>query len=126
MEVTSNPVKDGAGHFVYDMITMKYPDALGTIEIASTLDIENSLVVTGTKGRINIPNDWWNTGYFEAKVEGNEFLKRYSFNFEGNGLRYLLQELLIIISDRRTECTRLFYDESEALVEILQTLNQKG
>ncbi len=126
LEVTSNAVKDGSGHFVYDMITLKYPNALGTIEIASTLDIENSLVVTGTRGRINIPNDWWNTGYFEAKVQGNEFLKRYSFNFEGNGLRYLLQELLIIISDRRTECTRLFYEESEALVKILQTLNQKG
>lgn len=125
-EVSSNAVKDENGRFVYDMITMKYPNALGTIEIASTLDIENSLVVTGTKGRIVIPNDWWNTGYFEAKVEGNEFLKRYSFNFEGNGLRYLLQELLIIISDRRTECTRLFYEESEALAEILQVLNQKG
>lgn len=125
-EVTSNAVRDESGRFVYDMITMKYPEALGSIEIASTLDIENELVVVGTKGRINIPNDWWNTGYFEAKVEGNEFLKRFSFNFEGNGFRYLLQELLIMISDRRTECTRLFYEESEALVKILQMLNQKG
>lgn len=125
-EVTSNAVKDGSGRFVYDVITMKYPDALGTIEIASTLKVENELVILGTKGRVNIPNDWWNTGYFEANIEGNEFLKRFSFNFEGNGFRYLLQELLIMISDRRTECTRLFYNESEALVDILHTINQKG
>lgn len=126
LEVTSNAVKDSTGHFVYDVITMKYPNALGTIEIGSTLDMENGLVILGTKGRINVPNDWWNTGYFEAKIEGNEFLKRFSFNFEGNGFRYLLQELLIMISDRRTECTRLFYEESQALVEILKVIDQKG
>ena len=125
-EVTSNPVKDENGKFIYDMITMKYPGALATIEIGSTVDIENELVVIGSKGRVTIPNDWWNTGYFEAKVEGREFLKRYSFNFEGNGFRYLLQELMIMISDKRTECTRLFYEESQALVQILKKINQRG
>lgn len=125
-KVTSNAVKDENGAFIYDMITMKYPGALATIEIGSTVDIENELVIIGTKGRVTVPNDWWNTGYFEAKVEGNEFLKRYSFNFEGNGFRYLLQELMIMISDQRTECTRLFYEESEALAEILKIINQRG
>lgn len=125
-EVTSNAVKDSSGNFIYDMITMKYPGALATIEIGSTVDVEDELVIIGTKGRVTVPNDWWNTGYFEAKVEGNEFLKRYSFNFEGNGFRYLLQELMIMISDRRTECTRLFYEESEALVDILKIIDQKG
>ena len=53
-------------------------------------------------------------------------LKRYCFNFEGNGLRYLLQELLIMISDERTECTRLFNEESETLADILEIINQRG
>ena len=124
-EVSSNAVKNDAGKYVYDVITMKYPDALGTIEIGSAVDMENELVILGTKGRVTIPNDWWNTGYFEAKVEGSEFLKRFSFNFEGNGFRYLLQELLIMISDKRTECTRLFYEESEAIVDILRAITGK-
>ena len=125
-EVTSNGVKDENGKFIYDMIILKYPGALATIEIGSTVDVENELVIIGSKGRVTVPNDWWNTGYFEAKVEGNEFLKRYSFNFEGNGFRYLLQELMIMISDKRTECTRLFYEESQALVQILKKINQRG
>ena len=109
----SNAVKSSDGCFIYDMITMKYLRALATIEI-------------GTRGRITVPGDWWNTGYFEAKIEGQEFLKRYSFNFEGNGLRYLLQELVIMIRDRRTECTRFFYEESETLAELLKIINQRG
>ena len=87
--------------------------------------MEDEFVVIGTKGRVTIPNDWWNTGYFEANISGKEFLKRYSFNFEGNGFRYLLQELMIMIRDKRTECTRLFYDESVKIIEILETINRK-
>ena len=125
-EVNSNVVKDRSGNCIYDMITMKYQDALATIEIGTTVDVEDEFVVIGTKGRVTIPGDWWNTGYFEAKVEGQEFLKRYSFNFEGNGLRYLLQELMIMIRDRRTECTRFFYEESETLAELLKIIDQRG
>ena len=110
-EVNSNVVKDRSGNCIYDMITMKYQDAF---------------VVIGTKGRVTIPGDWWNTGYFEAKIDDSKGLKRYCFNFEGNGLRYLLQELLIMISDERTECTRLFNEESETLADILEIINQRG
>ena len=125
-DINTNAVRDQEGKFVYDMITMKYANALATIEIGTTVDIENELVIIGSNGRVAIPNDWWNTGYFEANISGKEFLKRYSFNFEGNGFRYLLQELMIMIRDKRTECTRLFYDESLKIIEILETINQKG
>lgn len=124
LEVKTNAVRDQNGKFVYDMISMKYANALATIEIGTTVDIENELVIIGSNGRVTIPNDWWNTGYFEANIEGKEFLKRYSFNFEGNGFRYLLQELMIMIRDKRTECTRLFYDESLKIIEILETINK--
>ena len=126
LEVNTNVVKDKKGNCIYDMITMKYPDALATIEIGTTVDVEDEFVVIGSKGRVTIPNDWWNTGYFEAKIDDSKGLKRYCFNFEGNGFRYLLQELLIMISDERTECTRLFYEESEALADILEVIDQRG
>lgn len=57
------------------MISMKYAGALATIEIGTTVDIENELVIIGSNGRVTIPNDWWNTGYFEANISGKEFLK---------------------------------------------------
>ena len=124
LEVNTNAVTDERGKFVYDMITMKYKNALATIEIGTTVDVEDELVIIGSNGRVTIPNDWWNTGYFEANISGKEFLKRYSFNFEGNGFRYLLQELMIMIRDKRTECTRMFYEESVRLLEILEDINQ--
>ena len=125
-EVNSNVVKDRSGNCIYDMITMKYQDALATIEIGNTVDVEDEFVVIGTKGRVTIPGDWWNTGYFEAKIDDSTGLKRDCFNIDGKGLRYLLQELLIMIRDERTECTRLFNEESETLADILEIINQRG
>lgn len=123
LDVNTNTIQDEKKENVYSVVTISYPGALASIEIGSTVDVEDELVIIGRKGRITVPNDWWNTGYFEAKVEASEFLKRFSFNFEGNGFRYLLQELVIMIQDRRTECTRLFNSESIALVEILKKLD---
>ena len=57
-EVNSNVVKDRSGNCIYDMITMKYQDALATIEIGNTVDVEDEFVVIGTKGRVTIPGDW--------------------------------------------------------------------
>ena len=105
-DIKTNAVRNQEGRFVYDMISMKYAGALATIEIGTTVDIENELVIIGSNGRVTIPNDWWNTGYFEANISGKEFLKRYSFNFEGNGFRYLLQELILII--RAKKCTSAY------------------
>ena len=33
---------------------------------------------------------------------------------------------MIMISDKRTECTRLFTEESQALVDILRIIDQRG
>ena len=126
LEVNTNAVKGSDGEFIYDMITVKYPRAFNTNYHYIVPEVEDEMVIIGSNGRVTIPNDWWNTGYFEANISGREFLKRYSFNFDGNGFRYLLQELMIMIRDRRTECTRFFYEESETLAELLKTIDQRG
>lgn len=43
LDVNTNAVRGSDGEFVYDMITVKYPKALATIEIGTTVDVENEL-----------------------------------------------------------------------------------
>ena len=52
LEVNTNAVTDRNGDFVYDMITMKYKTALATIEIGTTVDVEDELVIIGSNGRV--------------------------------------------------------------------------
>lgn len=98
-------------------------DSIATIEITQNVEIKNEMIIVGEKGTIVVDDDWWNTGYFEFKKIDEKFNKKYSYNFEGNGFRYVLQEMLIMLGDNRTENTRLFKDESEKLVSILKRIN---
>ncbi len=100
-------------------IHIRYDSVLAHVEASGGLDMPNGLVIIGSEGRITVPDDWWNTGYFEARIHGTTPLKRFCFNFEGNGLRYLLQEMMIMISDQRTDNARLFCGESFALAQML-------
>lgn len=111
----------------YYNITFLTNGTVGNIEVGKGIELENELVIVGEKATIVAKEDWWNTGYFEVKQYGEKFVKRYSYNFEGNGFRYILQELLIMLRDNRYECTRLFAEESLAIIHLLNTIfNFKG
>lgn len=107
----------------YLYVLFQAKDSIATIEITENVEVKNEMVIVGEQGTIIVEDDWWNTGYFEFKKVGNKFSKKYSYNFEGNGFRYVLQEILIMLRDNRTESTRLFKDESEKLVNILKKIN---
>ncbi len=125
-EITNNTVRDGSGSALYHMIKVNYPNAVAMIEVGEKISVDDNMEILGDKGKITIPNDWWNTGYFETRLFGNNNPKRYSFNFDGNGFRYLLQELMIMKRDRRYECTRIFNDESLKLVEMINIVCREG
>ena len=52
------------------------------------------LVISGTKGYIVVPAPWWKTEYFEMRFEDPNLVKRFSFPFEGDGLRYEIADFL--------------------------------
>ena len=116
--------KMGEGDSRLEVISFQYGDALAIIKSSLGLDVSDQLRIVGTKGSITVPQDWWNTGYFEARLSDQEQLKRFCFNFEGNGLRYLLQEMMIMISDGRTDNARLFPEEALTLAALEEEIYQ--
>ncbi len=102
----------GEGDARLDVISFRYDDAVAIIKSSQGLELPPSFRILGTRGSIEVPQDWWNTGFFEAKLGDQDQLKRFCFNFEGNGLRYLLQEMMIMISDGRRDNARLFPEEA--------------
>lgn len=122
--LTNNLVKDG-DDILYDVVTISYDNALAVLEASANIRIKNRMTIIGRKGRVLLDAQWWNTGYFEVKLEGQESVQHYSFNFEGNGVRYLLHEMLIMIKNDRLECTRLFHDESIEMLKILQQIDRE-
>ncbi len=119
-KVTKQKITNEKGKTVFGDIRFEYENAVANIDIGVRTNLENKLTIIGEEGSIVIQDDWWNTGYFEIHYNKKRTVERHSFNFEGTGFRYILQELMIMISDNRYECNRLFTDEAKAIVDVLQ------
>lgn len=109
---------DSENNLILKQINLKYANALADIELSCCYNMRNEIVVYGSKGYVIIPDEWWNMGYFECRY-ANGTQQRFSYNFEGTGMRYLLQEATIMINDKRKIATRVFANEVIRLVEIL-------
>ncbi len=64
---------------------------------------EGSLMICGTKGYIKVDAPWWKTGHFEIHFEDPGNVDTYDEVFEGDGLRYEIQEFLDRIGSDREE-----------------------
>ncbi len=123
-DIVNKTVMGTNGKPMYHNIRVGYENAVANIEVGENIEIAENMEIIGDKGKILIPNDWWNTGYFETRLLSNNNPKRYSFNFDGNGFRYLLQELMIMQKDKRYECTRIFHEESIKIIEMINEVHQ--
>lgn len=102
-------------------IMLKFPQTSVNLELATGIPLECGLTIRGEKGTLFVPDDWWNTGYFELIKNGDRLKKRYCYNHEGTGMRYTLRELLIMLRENKNEPIRLSYQTS---IELLQLYKQ--
>ncbi len=74
---------------------------------------------------IYVPAPWWLTSYFEIRYEDQTKNKKFFYSFDGEGLRYELQEFLSMIVNERRSCYKLHRRESIAIAEIIE-IYRKG
>lgn len=92
-------------------------DVYANIGVGIGIEMDSGIVVNGFDGKVIVANDWWNMGFFKID-NGNKYPKQYSFNFDGIGTRYMLQELMIIIDNKTDESTRVFYTETSQIAHL--------
>ena len=118
-------VKNDVGDFVYGAIELIYSKGTAFIETGIDVSLEDSMVIVGTEGTIHVPDDWWNLGYFKVKRRGEHKFKRYSFNFDGNGFRYIIKSLLQTINNKHEEAYQMNSAEDlQALYSLLDKLKE--
>jgi glycerol-3-phosphate cytidylyltransferase len=117
---------DAENGIVYDRLSVQYGNSFTSAVVGTSKWISNRMSVVGTKGRIDIPEDWRLMGYFKADIDGEAHTKRYSFNIDGNGMRYLLQETLITIRDGILDSVRFTPDEAAWVAKLLDGIRAPG
>lgn len=105
---------------IYTKGVINYPHATSSFTLGIGVKTEGNLVVSGTKGYVYIPAPWWLTDYFEVRYEDQTKNKKFFYSYDGEGLRYEIQEFLSMIVNNRRSCYKLRRRESVAIAEIIE------
>ena len=99
---------------------INYPHATSSFTLGIGVKTEGNLVISGTKGYVYVPAPWWLTDYFEIRYEDQTKNKKYFYSYDGDGLRYEIQEFLSMIVNDRRSCYKFRRRESIAIAEIIE------
>lgn len=108
---------------IYTKANIRYPKATASITLGIGVKTEGNLVVSGTMGYIYVPAPWWLTDYFEIRYEDQTKNKKYFYSYDGDGLRYEIQEFISMIVNKRRSSYKLRRQESIAIAEIIEKYN---
>lgn len=96
-----------------------YDNAVASFTLGLGVKTEGNLVISGTKGYILVPSPWWLTNYFEVCYEDKNKNKKYFYSYDGDGLRYEIQEFASMVFNHRMSSFRLYRSESVVIAEII-------
>lgn len=116
-------VEDGVD--VFTKANINYARATSSVTLGIGVKTEGNLVISGTKGYIYVPAPWWLTSFFEVRYEDQTKNKKYFYSYDGDGLRYEIQEFVSMIVNKRRSSYKLRHDESVAIAGIIEQFNKK-
>lgn len=116
-------MKDGVDMFTRGVF--RYPHATCSFKVGMGVKTEGSLVISGTKGYAYVPAPWWKTDYFELRYEDQNRNQKYFYKWDGEGLRYEIQEFISCVVNKRFSTARLRRRESVCMAEIMQAFTER-
>ena len=116
-------MKDGVDMFTRGVF--RYPHATCSFKVGMGVKTEGSLVISGTKGYAYVPAPWWKTDYFELRYEDQNKNQKYFYKWDGEGLRYEIQEFISCVVNKRFSTARLRRRESVCMAEIMQAFSER-
>lgn len=105
---------------IYTKGVVRYPKAVCSFKLGLGVKTEGNLVISGTKGYAYVPAPWWKTDYFELRYEDQNQNKKFFYKWDGEGLRYEIQDFISCIYNKRLSSARLRQHESIRMAEVMQ------
>lgn len=116
-------MKDGVDMFTRGVF--RYPHATCSFKVGLGVKTEGSLIISGSKGYAYVPAPWWKTDYFELRYEDQNKNQKYFYKWDGEGLRYEIQEFISCVVNKRFSTSRLRRRESVCMAEIMQAFTYR-
>lgn len=116
-------IKNSDHETSYCFVLMEYENSVVTVEINDDMEINEEFTIIGTDGTIYIKDSWWNLGYFKMKRKEENDVRRYSYNFEGNGFRYVLRYVIQALRNSDIPNQRVSEKEMCSIVDVYNKLS---
>ncbi len=110
---------------IYTKGVLRYPTAVCSFKLGLGVKTEGNLVISGTKGYAYVEAPWWKTDYFELRYEDQNNNKKFFYKWDGEGLRYEIQEWMSCILNKRFSSSRLRRRESIAMAGVMQQFTER-
>lgn len=111
---------------VYTKGVIRYPNAVCSFQLGLKVKTEGNLVISGTKGYAYVPSPWWLTDYYEFRFEDQNLNKKFFYQWDGEGLRYEIQEFISCIVNKRFSSAKLKRQESVCMADIMQQFGERN
>ncbi len=108
----------------FTKIDLVYDDAIASIKVGKAVKSEGELVISGSDAYIYVAAPWWLTDYFEVRYENPQDNKRYFYQLDGEGIRYLLLNFTKTIQSGK-DFSYISKDISVAISDMMQKFNEK-
>jgi glycerol-3-phosphate cytidylyltransferase len=112
----------------YDManraITTHENGSIGLATVGIGMKLESDAVIAGTKGYLYIPAPWWLTKSFHFRFEDTHKSYKFKYEFEGDGLRYMISEFSSLIQRGEIESKRLTQSDMIEINKITVNYNR--
>lgn len=105
---------------LYTRGIISYENAVGSFKVGLGVKTEGELIISGTKGYAYVPAPWWKTEYFELRYEDLNKTRKYFSKFEGDGLRYEINEFLMLINNPDRNYLKVNNEESTAIISVIE------
>lgn len=124
-EVRIDSILGEGGIDLYTKVQLLYEKGMATAKTGVGVKSEGQLVIAGTKGYILAPSPWWLTKKFEVRYENSSVVENYEPSFQGDGLRYEINEFISKINGNSRNGYKLTDQEAVAMAEITEKFMKK-
>ena len=116
-------MENGVDVFTKGVINFEH--AACSFKLGLGVKTEGNLVISGTQGYAYVEAPWWKTDYFELRYEDQNQNKKFFYKWDGEGLRYEIQEWMMCILNKRLSSVRLSRRESIVMVGVMQQFTER-
>ncbi len=112
--------KENNGIDLFTRGLIMYDKGIGSFKVGLGLKSEGQLIISGTKGYAYVPAPWWKTEYFEIRFEDQNRNQKYFSKFDGDGLRYEINDFISLINKQGNNFFKLKREESVCISKIME------